>query len=237
MQTLERKGKTAGSKAGTPQVGKDGVVAAARGYARGDALGVALEDDARVVVEAVDDREVKAQTTLVKEVGELCHQGLELGGAAHGGRHVGAGQKVVDLVDDIDAAVHARDCVQSAGSGGLELGRGVDQLVQGDEVRAVDQGKDLLAKVRAGGASVEKGRERGHRAKGHAPGGNAQGVQNLGQKADDLNLGGRAVGSHKFDAQLSELTGLAAKRLLLTHHGGVVPKAGGQLVLGHVTRD
>ena len=60
LQTLEREHESAGSHAGEAIVREHRVVAATRGDRRGDALGIALEDDTRVVVEGVHHREVEA---------------------------------------------------------------------------------------------------------------------------------------------------------------------------------
>lgn len=192
LEALQREGKAAGGKAGAAEVCQDGVVAAAGGQAPGDALRVGLEDDAGVVVEGIDDGEVKARAAVVKEVTELGHERAELLAAALCHGHVGFGQQSVDLVDDLEAAVHARDGVQGANGGGLERGGGVHELVEGDEVGVVHQGKDPLAEVGRGGAVGQQGRQGRDRAKDHAPGGNAQLGQDLGEKVHDLDLRRRA---------------------------------------------
>ena len=67
------------------------------------------------------------------------------------------------------------------------------------------------------------------------------GLQDLGEQEHDLDLRGGAVRAHELDAELRELTGLAAQRGLLPHDRGAVAKARGQFVLadaaGHEARD
>ena len=127
--------------------------------------------------------------------------------------------------------------MQGAGGRRLERRRGVDELVEAHQVGVVHERKDLGGEL---GARAAVGKKRGQRRDGaedEAPRGNLEGGQRLGEQANDLDLGGSAVGAHELNAELRELAGLAAQRLLLAHHRRIVAEARRELLGADVTRD
>ena len=236
LEALEREGKAAGSETRTPEVVEDRVVAPARGEARCDTLRVALEDDAGVVVERVDDREVKGEPALLEEVGERVGEARELGGSARGPLHAGLGEKGVETGDDLSAAPEPRHLAQGARCRGGELGRGRDQLVERDEVGVVNELAHALREGLGGRAGVEQGRERHGRAEDDAPRRHLERAQDLGEQAHDLDLRRRPILGHELDAELRELPRLTAQARLLAHDGSAVAEARGKLACSHAAR-
>jgi hypothetical protein len=102
LQALEREHEAAGGRICKALVCKHGVIASARGDGGRDALGVALEDGARVVVKRVDDREVKAQSVRRNERGELTGKLAQVLRAA-ARWDAGGCKQPVDLVEHLDA--------------------------------------------------------------------------------------------------------------------------------------
>ncbi len=174
LQALKRARKAAGSRVGHAKVREHRVVAAARGEARGHAVHVGLEDDARVVVEAVDDAEVEGELGRGTRVREARDEAAQLGGAAAVGRHAGALEQLVHAVDDACVAVQARQLVEGAGDRRGQAG-GVDGLIERHEVRGVHLGEDLLAQGLVGNVCLEQGQKRPHRADDDADVGNLEG--------------------------------------------------------------
>ena len=74
LKALEREHEPAGGRVLEPLVCEDRVIAAARCDGGRDALRVALEHGARVVVKRVDDREVKAKRAALDEPGQAARE-------------------------------------------------------------------------------------------------------------------------------------------------------------------
>ena len=230
LQPLEAHREAAGRHPLAAEVVEDGVVAAARGEGGRDALRVALEDDARVVVEGVDDREVEAEPPLPHEDRAARDELAELLGATLARLDAGRPQELVDAVDDRDVAVQARHLVQGAPLSVREPLRGVHVLVEGDEVGLVDVAEHAPGELVG---DVAGGQQRGQRADRPAddpPVGDVQPGEDLGEELDHLGLRALAAAAHELDAELGELARLPLERGLLAHHGSGVPEAAGQLV-------
>ena len=208
LQALEREREPAGCDVFATEVGEQRVVAAAGGEARSDALRIALEDDAGVVVKRVDDREVKRDAASLEQVADAIDEKPQLSGATLLLGHASLGKQGIHAVDDVDAAADARDGADGAGGRGVEALLGCDQLVEADEVGAVHEVEGGLDEVCRGGAGREQRGERRHRAKGDAPRGDVEGGEGLGEQAHDLDLRRGAVGTDELDSELRELSRL-----------------------------
>ena len=104
LQTLERKGKTRRRHldAVAKCTGKDGVVASARTHRIGQATGIGLKDQARVVIKRVHDGEVEGQY-----LGILGSQALDQGTQLARERRddTGGNQQRVNAVEHFGATV------------------------------------------------------------------------------------------------------------------------------------
>ena len=120
LQTLERKGEARRRHldAVAERAGKDGVVATARAHRIGQATGIGLKDQTRVVIERVHDGEVEGQ-----HLGVLGSQALDQGTQLARERRNNARrrQQRVDAVEHLGTTVQARQ-LANGGLDGLGLG-------------------------------------------------------------------------------------------------------------------
>lgn len=120
LQTLERKGKSRRRylDAIAERAGKDGVVATARTHRIGQATGIGLKDQARVVIKRVHDGEVEGQ-----HLGVLGSQALDQGTQLARQRRddTGSFQQRIHTVEYLGTAVQARQ-LANGGLDGLGLG-------------------------------------------------------------------------------------------------------------------
>lgn len=131
--------------------------------------------------------------------------------------------------------VRARDAREGAGHRRGQVGRG-NELVEAHEVGLVHELLHALAEGVAGGALAQQRRDGHDRAADDSPTVDAQGLERLGQKRDDLGLGCRTLAADELDAHLRELARLPLERLLLAHDRRAVAKAHGQGARADATR-
>ena len=107
LQTLERKGEARRRHldAVAERAGKDGVVATARAHRIGQAAGIGLKDQTRVVIERVHDGEVEGQHPGVLG-SQALDQGTQLARERRG--DTGSLQQRVHAVEHLGAAVKTR---------------------------------------------------------------------------------------------------------------------------------
>ncbi len=99
LQTLEGEGEAAGRHVRPAEVREYCIIAAARSNRGGNALGVALEDDARIVVEGVRNREVEGETSFFDEVRKRRDERAQLTRSPLGHWYAGCIEKCVGLLD------------------------------------------------------------------------------------------------------------------------------------------
>ena len=132
LQTLERKGKARRRHLDTvaKRTGKDGVVASARTDRIGQAAGIGLKDQTRVVIKRVHDGEVEGQ-----HLGVLGSQALDQGTQFARQRRDDAGslQQRIHAVEHLGTTVQARQ-LANGGLDGIGLGAGSHAGIEAHKV-------------------------------------------------------------------------------------------------------
>ena len=227
LQSLQGEGEAAGRDVRPTEVREHGIIAATRSYRGGYSLGVALEDDARIVVEGVSDREVEGEPPLLGEVRKRRDERAKLARPPLGRRDASGVEKRVGLLDHAGVAGKAGNSPQRLAHGLVELGR-VDKLVQAHEVGLVSEPERPFLELARRGATVEQRLQGRDGSADDAPCRRLERVERLGKKRDDLCLGKVAIDAIRaevLDAKLRELTRLALERRLLAHDRSGVAQA------------
>ena len=203
LQALERKGETRRRHldAVAKCAGKDGVVASARTDRIGQAAGIGLKDQTRVVIKRVHDGEVEGQ-----HLGVLGSQALDQGAQLARERRDNARrrQQRVDAVEYLGAAVQARQ-LANGGLDGLGLGACRHTGIEAHKVVGVHAAQRL-----GGQLAILTGREqllkRTHATCDNARIGKCQLAYGLGNERDNLNIARGVAYTDKLKAQLRKLT-------------------------------
>ena len=240
LQTLQREGETAGRDTGTTELVKHGVVAAARCERGGDAIHVGLEDQPRVVIERIDNREIEGQVAICEQIREARGEVAQLSSAACILRNTSIRQQPVDLVDDLDAARQTRQLAErprrlpTDRTRRLALG---DDLVERNVVRDMHDGTHPTGELLVGRTGIEQGVQGNDRAADDLPVRDARRVERCREQARNLSFRRRSVLADQLDTQLGELAGLAAQVGLLADHRRLVAQAQRQVAIGEARRD
>ena len=222
LQTLERKGETRRRylDAVAKCAGKDGVVASTRTDRIGQATGIGLKDQTRVVIERVHDGEVERQ-----HLGVLGSQALDQGAQLARERRDNARrrQKHIDAVEYLGAAVQARQ-LANGNLDGIGLGACRHAGIEAHKVVGVHAAQGLGSQL-AILARREQLLKRTHATCDNARIGQRQLAHGLGHQRDDLDIARGVARTDKLKAQLCKLARAAGIALVLTNHRRLVAQA------------
>ena len=234
LQTLERKGEARRRHldAVAKCAGKDGVVASARTDRIGQAAGIGLKDQARVVIKRVHDGEVEGQ-----HLGVLGSQALDQGAQLARERRDNARrrQQRVDAVEYLGAAVQARQLANGS-LDGLGLGACRHTGIEAHKVVGVHATQCLGSQF-----AIPTGREqllkRTHATCDNARIGQCQLAHGLGHQRDDLDIARGIARTDKLKAQLRKLTRATGIALTLADHRRLIAQAQRQIGRAHASRN
>lgn len=234
LQALERKGEARRRHldAVAKCAGKDGVVASARTDRIGQAAGIGLKDQARVVIKRVHDGEVEGQ-----HLGVLGSQALDQGAQLARERRDNARrrQQRVDAVEYLGAAVQARQLANGS-LDGLGLGACRHTGIEAHKVVGVHATQCLGSQF-----AIPTGREqllkRTHTTCDNARIGQCQLAHGLGHQRDDLDIARGIARTDKLKAQLRKLTRATGIALALADHRRLVAQAQWQIGCAHAGRN
>ena len=234
LQTLERKGKSRRRylDAIAERAGKDGVVATARTHRIGQATGIGLKDQARVVIKRVHDGEVEGQ-----HLGVLGSQALDQGTQLARQRRddTGSFQQRIHTVEYLGTAVQARQ-LANGGLDGLGLGACRHAGIEAHKVIGVHAAQGLGSQL-AILARREQLLKRTHATCDNARIGQCQLTHGLGHERDDLDIARSVAHTDELKAQLRKLTRAAGIALALANHRRLVAQAQGQVGRAHAGRN
>ena len=185
LQTLERKGEARRRHLDTIAkcAGKDGVVASARTHRIGQAAGIGLKDQARVVIERVHDGEVERQ-----HLGVLGCQALDQGTQLARQRRDDTGglQQRVHAVEYLGTAVQTRQ-LANGGLDGIGLGACRHAGIEAHKVVGVHAAQGLGGQLTIL-AYREQFLKRTHAACDNARIGQCELAHGLGHERDNLDI-------------------------------------------------
>ena len=234
LQTLERKGETRRRylDAVAKCAGKDGVVASTRTDRIGQATGIGLKDQTRVVIERVHDGEVERQ-----HLGVLGSQALDQGAQLARERRDNARrrQKHIDAVEYLGAAVQARQ-LANGNLDGIGLGACRHAGIEAHKVVGVHAAQGLGSQL-AILARREQLLKRTHATCDNARSGQRQLAHRLGHERDNLDIARGVARTDKLKAQLRKLTRATGIALALANHRRLIAQAQGQVGRAHAGRD
>ena len=234
LQTLERKGEARRRHldAVAKCAGKDGVIASARAHRIGQATGIGLKDQARVVIERVHDGEVERQ-----HLGVLGRQALDQSTQLARQRRDNARrrQKRIDAVEYLGAAVQARQ-LANGGLDGIGLGACRHAGIEAHKVVGVHAAQRLGSKL-AVLARRKQFLKWTHTTCDNARIGQRQLAYRLGHERDNLDIARGIARTDKLKAQLCKLARASGVALALTNHRRLVTKAQGQVGRAHAGRN
>ena len=234
LQTLERKGKARRRHldAVAKRAGKDGVIATARAHRIGQAAGIGLKDQARVVIERVHDREVERQ-----HLGVLGCQTLDQGTQLARQRRDDTGglQQRVHAVEHFGTAVQTRQ-LANGGLDGIGLGACRHAGIEAHKVVGVHAAQGLGGQL-AILARRKQLLKRTHATCDNARIGQYQLTHGLGHERDDLDIARGIARTDKLKAQLCKLARATGIALALANHRRLVAKAQRQVDRAHAGRN
>ena len=234
LQTLERKGETRRRHldAVAKCAGKDGVVAAARTDRIGQATGIGLKDQARVVIKRVHDGEVEGQ-----HLGVLGSQALDQGTQLARERRDNARrrQQGIHAVEHLGTAVQARQPANGS-LDGIGLGACRHAGIKTHKVVGMHAAKGLGSQL-AILARREQFLKRTNATCDNARIGQRQLAHGLGHERDNLDITRGIARADKLKAQLRKLTRTAGIALALANHRRLVAQAQGQVGRAHAGRN
>ena len=234
LQALERKGKARRRHldAVAKCAGKDGVVASTRTDRIGQATGIGLKDQARVVIKRVHDGEVEGQ-----HLGVLGSQALDQGTQLARERRDNARrrQQRVDAVEHLGTTVQARQ-LANGDLNGLGLGAFRYAGIEAHEVVGVHTTQCLGSQF-----AILTGREqflkRTHAARDNARIGKRQLAHGLGHQRDDLDIARGVARADELKTQLRKLTRATGIALTLANHRRLIAQAQRQIGRAHASRN
>ena len=234
LQTLERKGEARRRHldAVAERAGKDGVVAAARAHRIGQATGVGLKDQARVVIKRVHDGEVERQ-----HLGVLGSQALDQGTQLARKRRDNARrlQQRVHAVEYLGTAVQTRQLA----NGGLD-GIGLDAYrhagIEAHKVVGMHAAQGLGGQLTIL-ARRKQLLKRTHATCDNARIGQCQLAHGLGHERDNLDIARGIARTDKLKTQLRKLTRAAGIALALADHRRLIAQAQRQIGRAHASRN
>ena len=234
FQTLERKGKARRRHldAVAERTGKDGVVATARAHRIGQATGIGLKNQARVVIKRVHDGEVEGQ-----HLGVLGSQAIDQGTHLARKRRDNARrrQQRVDAIEHLGTTVQARQ-LANGGLDGLGLGACRHAGIEAHKVVGVHAAQRLGSQL-AIFARRKQFFKRTHAARDNARIGQCQLAHSLRHQRDDLDIARGIAHTDKLKTQLRKLTRAAGIALALANHRRLVAKAQRQIGRAHAGRN
>ena len=234
LQTLERKGETRRRHldAVAKCAGKDGVIASARTDRIGQAAGIGLKDQARVVIKRVHDGEVEGQHLSV-----LGSQALDQGTQLARERRDNARrcQQRIDAVEHLGTTVQTRQ-LANGGLDGLGLNACRHAGIEAHKVVGVHAAQGLGGQL-AILARRKQLLKRTHATCDNARIGQRQLAHGLGHERDNLDIARGIARADKLKAQLRKLTRAAGIALTLANHRRLVAKAQGQVGRAHAGRN
>ena len=234
LQALERKGEARRRHLDTVAkcAGKDGVIASARTDRIGQAAGIGLKDQARVVIERVHDREVERQ-----HLGVLGYQALNQGTQLARQRRDDTGglQQRVHAVEHLGTAVQTRQ-LANGGLDGLRLGTFRHAGIEAHKVVGMHAAQGLGSQLTIL-AYREQFLKRTHAACDNARIGKRQLAYGLRHQRDDLDIARGIARADKLKAQLRKLTRATGIALALANHRRLVAKAQRQVGRAHAGRN
>ena len=234
LQALERKGEARRRHldTGAKCAGKDGVIASARTDRIGQAAGIGLKDQARVVIERVHDREVERQHLGVLGCQAL-NQGTQL--ARQRRDDTGGLQQRVHAVEYLGTAVQTRQ-LANGGLDGIGLGACRHAGIEAHKVVGVHAAQGLGGQL-AILARREQLLKRTHATCDNARIGQRQLAHGLGHERDNLDIARGIARTDKLKAQLRKLTRATGIALALANHRRLIAQAQGQVGRAHAGRD
>ena len=234
LQTLERKSEARRRylNAVAKCTGKDGVVASARTDRVGQATGIGLKDQARVVIERVHDGEVERQ-----HLGVLGSQAIDQGTQFARERRgdTGSLQQCVHAVEHLGTAVQTRQ-LANGGLHGIGLGACSHAGIEAHKVVGMHAAQGLGSQL-AILAYREQFLKRTHATCDNARIGKCQPAYGLRHQRNNLDIARGITRADKLKAQLRKLTRATGIALALANHRRLVAKAQGQVGRAHAGRN
>ena len=234
LQTLERKGEARRRHldAVAKCAGKDGVVASARTDRIGQATGIGLKDQARVVIERVHNGEIERQHLGVLG-SQTLDQGTQLARRRRG--DTGGLQQRVHVVEHLGTTVQARQFA-NGGLDGIRLGAGSHAGIEAHKVVGMHAAQGLGCQL-AILARREQLLKRTHATCDNTSIGKRQLTHGLGHQRNNLYIARGIARTDKLKAQLRKLTRATGIALALANHRRLVAKAQGQIGRTHAGRN
>ena len=234
LQTLERKGEARRRHldAVAERAGKDRVVATARAHRIGQATGIGLKDQARVVIERVHDGEVERQHLGVLG-SQTINQGTEF--ARQRRDNTGSRQQRIHAIEHFGPTMQARQFADG-GLNGIGLGACRHAGIEAHKVVGVHAAQSLGSQL-AILARREQLLKRAHATCDNARIGQRQLANGLGHQRDDLDIARGIARADELKTQLGKLTRTAGIALAFANHRRLIAQAQRQVGRAHAGRD